>query len=237
MRQQANYMISLLLQPSGTRGNPVPTSSHSSPLYVQPSAAGVGAISALVQHKHPDRNVEHAGSTMFDKVMEQLTAMFPHHTRFILLKDCSCLFVCFYYQSHILWVILWKSVFSGHIWRNLFRSSVLPVVEHWAACHFRRWLEEWHSWSWNIRWVGVQHFPSILIFLKVIDVKTAVQTWSDLFGEQHQGRQQVVYICPLRRGRTPQHWLVWEVWLRVLLLLLLLSGKNLSSREPYRKKL
>lgn len=85
MWQQANHMISLLLQPSGTRGNPVPSSSHSPPLYVQPSAAEAGATAALVQHKRPDRNVEHAGSTVFDKVMEQLTAMFPHHTRFILL--------------------------------------------------------------------------------------------------------------------------------------------------------
>ncbi|XP_011609465.2 E3 ubiquitin-protein ligase TTC3 isoform X1 [Takifugu rubripes] len=72
--------------PSGTRGNPVPSSSHSPPLYVQPSAAEAGATAALVQHKRPDRNVEHAGSTVFDKVMEQLTAMFPHHTRSHLMK-------------------------------------------------------------------------------------------------------------------------------------------------------
>lgn len=81
----SNHMISQVLQPSGTRGNPAPSSSHGSPLYVQPSAAEAGATAALLPHKRPDRNVEHAGSTVFDKVMEQLTAVFPHHTRFILL--------------------------------------------------------------------------------------------------------------------------------------------------------
>lgn len=105
-QQQANHMISLLLQPSGTRGSPVPSSSHSSPLYVQPSVAEAGATAALAQHKRPDRNVEHAGSTVFDRVMEQLTAMFPHHTRFILLKVCSthslsnALKICFF-RSHL----------------------------------------------------------------------------------------------------------------------------------------
>lgn len=115
------HMIPLLLQPTGTRGNPVPSPSHSSPLYVQPSAAEAGATAALVQHTRPERNVEHAGSTMFDKVMEQLTAMFPHHTRFVLLKVCSSFFVL---------------LTITHSWSNIycfFRSHLKKFVQEFRS--------------------------------------------------------------------------------------------------------
>lgn len=147
MWQQANHMISLLLQPSGTRGNPVPSSSHSSPLYLQPSAAEAGATAALVQHKRPDKSVEHAGSTVFMKIMEQLTAMFPHHTRFILLKVCithslsNTLKICFF-RSHLKkYVQEFRSSRGGTLSSMLFQEMVGGVAQlileyevSWTEC-------------------------------------------------------------------------------------------------------
>lgn len=54
---------------------------HKSILIVQPSAAE--------QHNPPDRSVERPGSTVFDKAMEQLAAMFPAYTRYIQIEICS----------------------------------------------------------------------------------------------------------------------------------------------------
>lgn len=65
------------------------TYTRKSLLFVQPSAAEAGPTSAQEQHKHPDRSLEHPGSTVFDKAMGQLATIFPGYTKYIQLELCS----------------------------------------------------------------------------------------------------------------------------------------------------
>lgn len=52
-------------------------------------AAEARPTSAREQHKPPDRSLERPGSTVFDKAMEQLAAIFPGYPRYIQLESCS----------------------------------------------------------------------------------------------------------------------------------------------------
>lgn len=58
-------------------------------LFVQPPAAEAGPTSAQERHKRPDRSLERPGSTVFDKAMERLAAIFPGSTKYIQLVLCS----------------------------------------------------------------------------------------------------------------------------------------------------
>ncbi|XP_035522663.1 E3 ubiquitin-protein ligase TTC3 [Morone saxatilis] len=65
---------------------PTSSTSHGSPTLPQQSAAEPAAPPPQMQHKPPTRPPEPAHSTVFDKGMERLSAMFPDYTRSDLMR-------------------------------------------------------------------------------------------------------------------------------------------------------